>query len=85
MIYNFGHGGFGGQFAAADTVHKTGWAYVTNYLDPTFMATGKCKWLNLEKALFQCVQNISGVNVSRTHISTAQELQDTLQKLQSKL
>ena len=27
----FGHPGYGGQIGAGDTVHRAGWAYVTNY------------------------------------------------------
>ncbi|XP_025112314.1 beta-lactamase domain-containing protein 2-like isoform X2 [Pomacea canaliculata] len=76
--YNFGHGGFGGQFAASDVQHKTGWAYVTNYLDPTIMVTGNCKWQKLEEALFKCVQKVKGINLPRKHILSARDLQNTL-------
>ncbi|KAK7507185.1 hypothetical protein BaRGS_00001120 [Batillaria attramentaria] len=71
VTYNMGHGGFGGQFAAADTQYKTGWAYVTNYLDPTIMLAGKAKWPALEKALYQCIHKLEGVNVTRRHLMTS--------------
>lgn len=78
MKYNIGHGGFGGQFAASDVQHKTGWAYVTNYLDPTIMVTGNSKWQKLEEALFKCVQEVKGINLPRKHILSARDLQNTL-------
>lgn len=83
--YNVGHGGFGGQFAAADLQHKTGWAYCTNFLDPTIMLTGSTKWKPLEKALFQCVHALEGLKCGRTHLHTADQLREALRTNTSKL
>ena len=65
--------------------HKTGWAYCTNYLNPTIMLTGNAKWVALEQALFQCVHALEGVSVRRRHLPSASELQETLQRLKSRL
>ena len=83
--YSFGHGGFGGQYAAADPKYKTGWAYCTNYLDPTIMLAGKTKWNALEHALFQCVHNLEGVEVERRILYDYTVLLKALQKQKSKL
>ncbi|KAL8603602.1 hypothetical protein ACOMHN_022554 [Nucella lapillus] len=85
LHYNIGHGGYGGQFAAADIKHKTGWAYCTNYLDPTVLLHGATKWNALEDALFHCVLALEGVKVTRKHVNDCTELQNILKKLQSKL
>ena len=33
--YMYGHSGYGGQNSCADSKYRVGWAYVTNYTDPT--------------------------------------------------
>ena len=85
MHYMIGHGGFGGQFAAADVKHRVGWAYCSNYLDPTIMLMGSAKWRPLEEALFKCVLTLEGGNLSRKHIETKQDYDETLAMLKSKL
>ena len=46
----FGHPGYGGQIGAGDTVHKAGWAYVSNYPSAGLGDDGP-KYLALRQAL----------------------------------
>ncbi|XP_076458676.1 beta-lactamase domain-containing protein 2-like isoform X2 [Babylonia areolata] len=85
LHYNIGHGGYGGQFAAADLKHNVGWAYCSNYLDPTILVSGTTKWNTMEEALFRCILALEGATVTRRHISDHTEVQALLQKRQSKL
>ncbi|XP_071108049.1 beta-lactamase domain-containing protein 2-like [Haliotis cracherodii] len=80
--YMVGHGGFGGQFAAADTKHHVGFAYVSNFLDPLATVTKRSKWLPLYEALFQCVLRVEGVTYER---KTYSSFSDNLQPPHSKL
>ncbi|KAL8603601.1 hypothetical protein ACOMHN_022553 [Nucella lapillus] len=80
LHYNIGHGGYGGQFAAADVKHNTGWAYCTNYLDPTILFQAAGKWKALEDALFRCVLALEGVKATRRHVNDCTELQNILEK-----
>ncbi|XP_067673144.1 beta-lactamase domain-containing protein 2-like [Haliotis asinina] len=80
--YMFGHGGFGGQYAAADTKHHVGFAYVSNFLDPLASMTRETKWLPLYEALFQCVLQVEGVTYER---KTYSSFSDSFLPTQSKL
>ncbi|CAG5128671.1 unnamed protein product [Candidula unifasciata] len=73
--FMFGHAGFGDQCSAADPQYKVGWAYITNYLDPSANLTGRNKWRPLVAALFECVHKLENVQVERKLLSTYDELE----------
>ena len=58
----FGHGGYGGQYAASDIKHKVGFAYTTSFLDPfsSYNQDGDPRMFSLFKALYQCIYEIEG-------------------------
>lgn len=65
--YLFGHGGYGGQMALADTKYKVGLAYTTSHLDPTSRAVADAdvRWPSLYDALYKCIHKIENVTDKR--------------------
>ncbi|WAR01999.1 hypothetical protein MAR_008557, partial [Mya arenaria] len=53
----FGHGGYGGQYAACDIRHKIGFAYTTCFLDPftSYSDNGDERMYSLVNVMYQCV------------------------------
>ena len=63
----FGHGGYGGQYAAADTKHKVGFAYTTCLMDPfsSYDGNGDPRMYSLFDTLYDCVYDIEGIKEER--------------------
>lgn len=65
--YIFGHGGYGGQYAAADVKHKIGFAYTTPFLDPftSYSDNGDERMYSLVHAMYDCVFKIENITEER--------------------
>lgn len=56
----FGHGGYGGQYAAADVENKVSFAYTTSFLDPmsSYTDNGDERLYSLVRAVYDSVFQI---------------------------
>ncbi|XP_041362872.1 uncharacterized protein LOC121378660 isoform X2 [Gigantopelta aegis] len=66
LYYMFGFGGIGGQFGAADTKYRVGWAYVTTHLDLNASRhQQQPRWAGLVDALYRGIHAIENIKVTR--------------------
>lgn len=77
----FGHGGYGGQYAASDIKHKIGFAYTTGFLDPfsSYSENGDERMYSLVNAMYDCVfkqENITDERLLFLFYSTFKEYVD---------
>lgn len=63
----FGHGGYGGQYAAADIKHKVGFAYTTPFLDPfsSYGDNGDERMYSLVHAMYDCIFKVENIQEER--------------------
>ncbi|XP_060567845.1 beta-lactamase domain-containing protein 2-like isoform X2 [Ruditapes philippinarum] len=80
----FGHGGYGGQYAAADIKHKIGFAYTTPFLDPfsSYSDNGDERMYSLIHALYDCVFQIENIKEERIIFQQHSQYQKYLDKNQ---
>ncbi len=53
----FGTPGSGGQMAYGDSDNKLGWAFITNYCNPTALNDDP-RYSRLEKAMYDTIRNL---------------------------
>ncbi|XP_052218803.1 beta-lactamase domain-containing protein 2-like isoform X2 [Dreissena polymorpha] len=63
----FGHGGYGGQYAASDMRHQVGFAYTTGFLDPfsSYSTNGDQRMYSLVNAMYDCVFHLENIKEER--------------------
>ncbi|KAL4239759.1 hypothetical protein ACF0H5_000562 [Mactra antiquata] len=63
----FGHGGYGGQYAASDIRHKLGFAYTTSFLDPfaSYSDNGDERMYSLVNSMYDCVFKLENIKDER--------------------
>lgn len=67
--YILGHGGYGGQYAAADLEHALSFAYTTSFLDPfsSYDSSGDQRMKSMSDSLYKCIARIKGIKVPRIY------------------
>ena len=82
-----GHGGYGGQYAAADLEHAVGFAYTTSFLDPfsSYDGTGDPRMMSLYDSLYKCILQIEKLKVPRVTYMFYSEYKKAMEDKRSKL
>ncbi|XP_045177366.2 beta-lactamase domain-containing protein 2-like isoform X2 [Mercenaria mercenaria] len=81
----FGHGGYGGQYAAADIKHKIGFAYTTPFLDPfsSYSDNGDERMYSLVHAMYDCIFQIENIKEERILFQHHSQYEKYLQQNQT--
>lgn len=63
----FGHGGYGGQYGAADVKYRLGFAYTTSFLDAlsSYSNEGDERLYSLVNAMYDCVFELENIKEKR--------------------